>query len=277
MPDPVVAILVDGRPSGDVSALDRGLAFGDGVFRTIRCAGGRPLNWARHYERLEADCALLGLPVPAEALLRGELARVAPGDASAKIVITRGAGGRGYALPAHVSPTRVVAAFPPPAYPSSLASEGVALHRCRLVLSEQPRLAGAKTLNRLENVLARNEWSDAGIREGLLGDAAGRVIEGTMSNLFVASGGRVATPELSRCGVAGAQRARVLEFLREDGVECAVRDIRWEELEAAEEIFLTNSLIGVWPVNRLGGRRLDPGPVARRMRQRIEADDAKGA
>jgi 4-amino-4-deoxychorismate lyase len=74
----VDGILVDGERSGAISALDRGLAFGDGVFRTLRVASGRPLNWPRHYARLRADCALLGLPVPEEATLRRELAEVAP-------------------------------------------------------------------------------------------------------------------------------------------------------------------------------------------------------
>ncbi len=276
MPDSGQSVLVNGRRSEDVSALDRGFAFGDGVFRTIRCVAGRPLNWTRHLERLRADCATLALEAPGEELLLAEVSAVAPRDATVKIVVTRGASGRGYAMPGGVVPTRVVAAFPPPAYPEALGREGVAVRRCRLVLSEQPRYAGAKTLNRLENVMARSEWTDSAIHEGLIADAKGRVIEGTMSNVFVARAGRVATPGLARCGVVGAQRERVRDFLREEGLECAERDIGWDELEAADEVFLTNSLIGVWPVARLEGRTMAPGPIARRMRQRVEANDAKG-
>jgi 4-amino-4-deoxychorismate lyase len=115
--------------------------------------------------------------------------------------------------------------------------------------------AGAKTLNRLENVLARSEWDDPAIAEGLIADADGRVIEGTMSNVFIAVAGRVFTPDLARCGVVGAQRERVRELLRRERVHCEERDLRWTDVLAAEEIFLTNSLIGVWPVRQVDERR----------------------
>jgi 4-amino-4-deoxychorismate lyase len=233
---------------------------------------GRPLNWRWHIARLRADCATLSLPPPAEELLREELARAAPGDATAKIILTRGSAGRGYAMPASVAVRRIVMSFPPPAYPAQLASDGVAVHRCRLVLAQQPQLAGAKTLNRLENVLARSEWSDAAIAEGLLGDAAGRVVEGTMSNLFVVKAGHVSTPVLSRCGVVGAQRERVRELL---GARCGEGDISWHELDQADEAFLTNSLIGAWPIARLDRRRWAPGPVTREVQALLAQQDAR--
>src|SRR5690606_11828021 len=118
-------------------------------------------------------------------------------DAVAKVIVTRGSSRRGYAPRAGGPARRIVAAFPLPPVDAGQARDGIRVRRCRLVLSEQPRLAGAKTLNRLENVLARGEWDDAAIAEGLLCDGAGNVVEGTMSNLFVVAAGRVATPDLS--------------------------------------------------------------------------------
>ncbi len=268
-------VLVDGEPRDAIAASDRGLAFGDGVFRTLRVQGGRPLNWARHHERLAADCRLLRLAPPDSNLLLRELARVAPGEAVAKILVTRGAAGRGYAPPATTRATRVVMAFPPAAHPPERAEAGVRVRRCDLVLSEQPRLAGAKTLNRLENVLARAEWDDASIHEGLVCDAAGRLVEGTMSNVFVVRGGVVATPRLDRCGVAGAQRARVLALLAQYGVTCGESDIPYEGLAAADEVFLTNSVIGAWPVASLDARTWAPGPVTRLVQRLIREDDAR--
>jgi 4-amino-4-deoxychorismate lyase len=244
------------------------------VFRTIAGRGGRPLNWTWHYRRLAADCRLLSIEAPLEALLRAELLRVAPADAVAKIIVTRGAAVRGYAPSAGTPATRVVASFPAAHYPASHGRHGVKVRRCTLILGEQPRLAGAKTLNRLENVLARGEWQDESIAEGLLGDARGHVVEGTMSNVFVVTNGAVATPALARCGVIGAQRERVRELLRNAGFECVERDIRWEELAAADEVFLTNSLIGAWPVASFGERQWKPGPVAVRVQQLLAADDA---
>ena len=236
--------------------------------------GGRALNWAWHLRRLAADCERLKLACPQESLLRQEVARVAGGDATVKLFVTRGAGGRGYAIPAIAATSRTVAAFPPANYDPALARDGVRIRRCALVLSEQPRLAGAKTLNRLENVLARSEWSDAAISEGLVADAAGRVIEATMSNLFVVRYGVVTTPDLSRCGVVGAQRERVRELLTGAGFECRVADLSWSEVESADELFLTNSLIGAWPVTRMDERAWPVGRVTRRVQALIEAQDA---
>jgi 4-amino-4-deoxychorismate lyase len=269
------AVLVDGVARDHVAATDRGLAFGDGVFRTLAVRAGRPLNWSWHRRRLAADCETLGLALPAEELLLAELRQVAPGDAAAKIIVTRGEATRGYGIPSDARATRVVMAFPPPRYPSSHAELGIGVRRCALVLSEQARFAGAKTLNRLENVLARSEWDDAAIAEGLLADAHGRVIEGCASNLFIVRRGRVATPDLSRCGVIGAQRERVRELLARGGTACAVEDLGWQAVEDADEIFLTNSLIGIWPVTRLEARRWGVGPVAGRLQELIAEEDAR--
>ena len=267
-------VLVDGVPSATISALDRGLAFGDGVFRTLAVRGGRPLNWTWHARRLASDCAALRLEPPEEAQLLAELRQVAPADATAKVIVTRGAAVRGYAIGAG-RPTRIVAAFPPVVHPPEAARDGVRVRRCALVLSEQPRLAGAKTLNRLENVLARSEWHDPGIAEGLLGDARGHVIEGVASNLFVVRGGAVATPKLERCGVVGAQRERVRELLAHAHAEVAERDIEWAELDHADEVFLTSSLVGAWPVTTFESRHWPVGAVTRRVQALIEEADAR--
>ena len=238
-------------------------------------SAGRPLNWVRHFARLRFDCGLLGLEAPEESVVRAEISRIAPPEAVVKVILTRGVSDRGYGIAGAAQPTRIVAAFAPADYPAELAAQGVRVRRCAIALSEQPRTAGAKTLNRLENVLARSEWDDPAIREGLIADAARRVIGGTMSNVFVVRNGLVATPDLSRCGVIGAQRERVRDLLEAEGIECLVRDVASEELEDCEEIFLTNSLIGIWPVIRLEDRQWAPGPVARRLQSLLERDDGQ--
>jgi 4-amino-4-deoxychorismate lyase len=152
-------------------------------------------------------------------------------------------------------------------------ADGVRVIRCQLVLGEQPRLAGVKSLNRLENVLARAEWRDSEVREGLLADAAGRVIEATMSNVFAVFGRRLVTPDLSRCGVRGAQRERVLELAHAAGVPVEVADISFAGLLDADEVFLANSIIGVWPVSACGERAWKPGPVTREVQALLARDD----
>ena len=241
----------------------------------MRVHAGRAFNWTWHWNRLALDCAKLRLGVPEEGTLLSEIARVAPGDSVVKALVTRGASARGYAIQPGIASTRIVASYPLPSYAPALAGQGVRVRRCSLILAQQPRLAGAKTLNRLENVLARSEWDDPAIDEGLLADAEGRVIEATMSNLFIVSRGRVFTPELSRCGVVGAQRERVRELLRAQKVHCEETELRWTDIAAADEIFLTNSLIGIWPVRQVDERSYAPGPIAALLQRLIEDDDAR--
>ena len=269
------AILVNGHPAESLPALDRGLQFGDGVFRTLAVAAGRPLNWVNHHARLSADCNALGLACPDSEMLAAEIARVAPGEAAVKIIITRGASGRGYAIPPEARPTRVVAAFELPADDPRLALEGVRVRLCTLRLGLQPRLAGVKSLNRLENVLARSEWRDSAIHEGLLCDSEGRVVEGTMANVFVVRNGHLVTPRLDRCGVAGAQRDRVRQIAASLDEHCEEVDLGIDEIMKADEVFLTNSLIRLWPVREIDGRPFRPGPVARVIREAILAHEAR--
>jgi 4-amino-4-deoxychorismate lyase len=273
-------ILVNGVAAARVRATDRGLAYGDGIFRTLAVVAGRPLHWRRQYAKLAADCAAIALSCPDEPLLR-EALRQACSDAAdahvAKIIVTRGEGPRGYAYAHDAAPTHIVSAAPRVAYPPEYAANGVRVMRCRLTLSHQPALAGIKHLNRLENVLARAEWRDRAIAEGVLCDAADNVIGGTMTNLFVAHGAELATPSLARCGVAGVTRDRVMDAARAHGVTCAVRDIAWSELLQADELILTNTLAGAWPVRKIDGRTFQVGPLARMIQSWLEHDDQESA
>ena len=255
-------ILVDGAVSGLVGANDRGLSYGDGLFETVLFVGGRAPLWPRHMARLAEGCARLLLPVPDVDLLAREATRVCADIARAvvRITLTRGAGPRGYATPSPARTTRIVAASPGPITSPDWYHLGVRVRVCALRLSEQPRLAGIKHLNRLEQVLARAEWNDAEIAEGILCDVAGRVIGATAANLFAVIGGRLVTAQLDRCGVAGVARAEVLALR-----ECEVRDVSLEELMQADEVFLTNSVRGILPVSALRDRRWPIGHVARAL------------
>ncbi len=256
--------LINGIPADVVSASDRGLLYGDGVFRTLKREGGVSRCWPRQYAKLAADCAALGLRCPDAATLAAELAQLPP-DCVAKIIITRGSGARGYAVAADAMPTRIVTASALPEYPESHYAGGVKAHLCKLRLASQPRLAGIKHLNRLENVLARMEWNDASIAEGLLQDEAGSVIEGTLSNVFAWRNGVLHTPELSRCGVAGVQRDRILALAAELGLPVRIAPLALDEVMAADEVLLCNSVIGLWQVREFNGRVWGDGEVSTRL------------
>ncbi|MDO1527387.1 aminodeoxychorismate lyase [Fulvimonas sp. R45] len=256
-------ILVDGQPQDRVSAQDRGLLYGDGLFETVRLVGRAAPLWPRHMRRLAHGCERLRLPMPDPALLWREALAAGEGMAQAvvRITLTRGTGARGYAMPATPHATRVVAAFPMPALDASAYRDGIRLHLCATRLAEQPALAGLKHLNRLEQVLARAEWDDPAVAEGLLCDARGRVVSAVSANLFAVVDGVPATPALDRCGVAGVARAEVLDALP----RAQVRDLPLDECLRAGELFLTSSVRGILPVQAVGDNVYVPGPVARAL------------
>ena len=262
--------LVNGVASEQVSVRDRGLQYGDGVFETVAVCRGRALLWEAHLERLRLGCDRLAIPMPESGVLQDEAARLCTGVTKGvlKIILTRGTGGRGYASGDAGEPTRVLSRFPWPAYEPKWAETGVLARLCETRLARNPRLAGIKHLNRLEQVLARREWEDE-VAEGVMRDEAGDVIEGVMSNLFVVSSGVLATPDLSYCGIAGVMRALVLEKAGAMGVPARIGRLTVDDLERCDELFFTNSIIGIWPVVRFENRYYRVGPMTRQLQGAI--------
>jgi 4-amino-4-deoxychorismate lyase len=262
-------MLIDGKDSDQIAADDRGLLYGDGLFETFAVHSGEPQLWTQHMARLVRGCVRLGIEPPSVDLLQAEARALCAGSARAvlKIIVTRGSGGRGYRPPAPALPRRILSLHPWPDHPAHWPQQGVSVRLCDTPLGTNPRLAGLKHLNRLEQVLARAEWDDPDIAEGLMLDAAGGLVEGTMSNLFLVREGRLRTPALERCGVAGVMRARVLELAAQDGIACEVSDLGLADLQAADEVFVCNSIIGIWPVRRVQSMEFTPGPVTRFLQQ----------
>ncbi|MCA1979248.1 MAG: aminodeoxychorismate lyase [Thiobacillus sp.] len=257
-------MLVNGRPAETIDARDRGLAYGDGVFRTLRVEAGEPLWWRDHAAKLAADCAALALACPDPQALLAEVNAVAgQGDCVVKLIVTRGTGARGYAPP-EGPVTRIVMAAPVPAHGLPGAPTDIAARTCTLRLARQPRLAGVKHLNRLENVLARAEWRDPEIFEGLLCDDTGMLVGGTMSNLLWMKDGELRTPDQSASGVAGVALARLLRAAPRLGIPARFERQPPAAILDADEIMICNSLIGVRRVAQLDGTVLpDAGWRAR--------------
>ncbi len=239
-----------------ITASDRGFSYGDGVFRTVRVRGGRIAAWERHAKKLEDDLARLGLGPPDLCRIAEDVARLGTNhpDCVARITITAGASARGYRRMHGTPLTTILRATALPAWPAEVATLGIALRLCNLRLADQPALAGVKHLNRLEQVLARAEWNDDRTAEGLTLDGAGHAICGTMSNLFILEGSRLATPDLARCGVEGVQRSRILEWARRRGIPATVEALPLERVCAADALILCNSVVGTWWVSRFHGR-----------------------
>lgn len=250
-------ISVNGVLDAAISPLDRGFAYGDGVFETCRYSKGSIPLWDCHRERLMRSAARLQIPLDEQLLnqyLASMMAHLNDGGVSSavvKITLTRGVGGRGYRLPDQVEPTYCIGVFSGNQLHTEQYCKGVSVRICDLRLAQAPALAGMKHLNRLEHILARAEWRDE-FAEGLLLDTQGRVIEATVSNLFAVKNNQLYTPDLSASGVAGIMRQSILEKLAALlGLVCHIVDMDLDFLCAADEMFLCNSVYGIWPINTL--------------------------
>jgi 4-amino-4-deoxychorismate lyase len=265
-----MTLLVNGSAGENVSAHDRGFQFGDGLFETLAVENGAPLLWDKHFRRLQSGADRLGLQAPSAELLRHEVGQVCRGAGRGvlKIVLTRGISGRGYAPSVAAEPTRTVGLYSWPEYPARYRTHGVAVQYCHTLISRHNRLAGLKHLNRLEQILARMELKEDSA-EGLMQDEAGQVVEGTMTNLFVVARDSLITPDLIHSGVEGVMRSVVLERAAALSIECRLGGLTREDIQAANEIFLTNSLIGLWPVRRIQSREYPVGRVTQRIQVAI--------
>ncbi len=267
-------ILINGQAVDSISVGDRGFQYGDGLFETMAVINGACPFWERHMQRLQYGCRRLQFPLPDIALLQAEARVLIQHEKRAvlKLILSRGEGGRGYRYPATVQASRIFMRHPWPDYPEQNGQIGVQVRFCTTTLARQPALAGLKHLNRLEQILARNEWQDAAIIEGLMLDENENVIEGTMSNVFMVQNKHLYTANLSNCGVAGIMRGYILELAHNAGITSHIGDISKQQLGEADEIFLSNSLIGLWPVNRLEGQVFTVGEISHRLQTLINKD-----
>lgn len=267
-------MLINGQTGDSVAVLDRGLQYGDGVFETIAFIHGAAPLWNRHMARLSAGCKSLGLPRQDAGRLALEASQLLQADDALtgkhviKIIITRGEHGSAY-FPREGDATRILYVRDWPQRVAQQDSEGIVLHRCQTRLATGSPLAGLKTLNRIEQVIAAAETRAAGFHEGLLCDADGFIVEALMSNLFWLKRGVLYTPLLDRCGVSGVMRAEVIEQAEYFGMR--VHEVREtpEILESAQAIFLSNAL-GLTVVREFAGRLMDVDAVPLKIRNAIQ-------
>jgi 4-amino-4-deoxychorismate lyase len=266
--------LVNGSLNQTISPFDRGFAYGDGVFRTLKIVRGLPEHWPQHYQKLVADCAAIGIVCPSAELLMSDFVQLFTPDeiAVAKIIITRGEGERGYAPPTVTMPVRVVTKSALPNYADTNYFEGVYLHVCEMRLTAQTKLAGIKHLNRLENVMARMEWQDDAIFDGVLLDQQDNVIECTMSNIFARFKNTLITPDLSQCGVAGITRQQIISHAKLLDLTTKVERLSLPRLLQADEVIICNSLYGAFQASRINNTTWAPQILATHIRNLLAHD-----
>ncbi|MDP1930638.1 MAG: aminodeoxychorismate lyase [Gammaproteobacteria bacterium] len=242
-------MLVNGQPQDHLPISDRGLHYGDGVFETIRVRDNKLLLWDKHLARLTDSCARLCIPCAVDKL-KEEIAQVLnPTNPHGilKIIVTRGSGGRGYFPPDTPSATRIVQLHSLPPDYDLKAINGIRAMICTHPASSNSALAGIKHLNRIDQVMASMELSE-GMDEGFMCNESGYLIEGTKSNVFFVEKGAVITPDLTSSGVAGIMRAVVIDLVKQMKMDVTVRNVALGDIRNASELFVCNSVFGIWPV-----------------------------
>lgn len=267
-------VLINGLSDDKIAITDRGLQYGDGLFETMAYRAGTIEFLNGHLARLIDGCRRLNIEFSQTEKLSHELKKVCQNlgdnDAIIKIIITRGSGGRGYVTASGIEPTRIISTHPLPLHPAHYSQAGVKVRLCTHTLSENAALAGIKHLNRLDQVLARNEWHDSDIAEGIMLDHARNVIEGTMSNVFIVKAGKLLTPLLDKSGVAGVMRAQIMLLAAELNISTVETKIHIDDFMAADEIFISNSAIGIWPVSEINNTFFLAGPITQHLQHVLQ-------
>ena len=272
-----MTVWIDGAliPAGQarVSVLDHGLTTGDGVFEALKIAGGVPFALTRHLDRLRASAAGLRLPEPDCDRIRAGVAAVLaeaghPAEGRIRITVTAGDAALGSERPAAAEPVTIIMLGP--------ARDAAA--DCDVVMVPWPRnergaLAGVKTTSYAENVVALAYARERGAVEGIFGNLAGNLCEGTGTNIFAVIGGHLVTPPLSAGCLAGVTRGLLVEW-----AGAAEEDVPLNALAEAGEAFLTGTSRDVQPIRRVNGIELPscPGPVTRKAAE-IFAERAAGS
>lgn len=264
-------ILINGASKNHIDITDRGFQYGDGLFETLEVKAGHPVFLKRHLERLNSGCQRLSIPFPGFEILSVETNQLCANQSQAilKIIITRGSGGRGYRQPDLIQPTRVLSLHPYPDYPESFWEQGIVSRFCTHRLGLNPGLAGIKHLNRLEQIMARAEWNDPDIQEGLMLDVNDHVIEGTMTNLFYIKDNCLYTSILSHSGVTGILRSLVMKLAEDCTIPVIEHLFDKDELLSANEVFVCNSIIGIWPVRQIENSRFCVGQITRDLQLQL--------
>ncbi len=251
-----------------ISEYDRGLAYGDGLFETIASIHGQLHNWTLHWQRLIDGAKRLQLDVPDENTVLAQINThkdYRNHNCVIKLIVTRGEGGRGYQFPQKQKCTLSISIHRWPERALKDYYSGIDVCICHTCLAQQPALAGIKHLNRLEQVLARNEINDEQFQEGLVlacecvanrpfnatQQSASLVIEATSSNLFFVKEGQLLTPKIDTCGVNGTIRQQIINLSMELGIDIQQIPVCLHDLNEASEIFLTNSIFGIVPIRSI--------------------------
>ncbi|MCW8330810.1 aminodeoxychorismate lyase [Photobacterium sp. SDRW27] len=265
-------ILVNGFAQSTVSVTDRAMQYGDGCFSTILVEQGKPRLWSLHLQRLKKNVVAFNVAEPDWQQLTEQVHQLAaryPGKGGVKVLISRGAGGRGYSPTGCASTQVIVSDFAWPPHYEQWQQQGIPLGVCQQRLGLSPMLAGFKHLNRLEQVLLKQEIEHNNWLDAVALDVEGNVIEASASNIFWRKGNTLYTPELDMSGVHGVMRAHIIELIVGTGYCLEFVKNPLDVLLCADEVFITNALMALVPVTEINGIRFTARSALNALNKRL--------
>lgn len=269
----VVMMWINGAEQTQLAARDRAVQFGDGCFTTAAVINGQIQLLPAHLQRLKQGCERLLMAEPDWQQLEAEMLTAAQGQERTvlKVILTPGAGGRGYSRHGCSHPTRIISLSPWPHHYQALQQQGARLVTSPVPLARNPLLAGIKHLNRLEQVLIRHHLDQTEADEALVLDTEGTVVECCAANLFWREGDKIFTPCLDQAGVAGIMRRFLMAQMAATGQACQLIDGNRDRILAADEVVICNALMPVLPVRSID----DVSFTARSLYQQLLASCQK--
>lgn len=264
---------VNGFPQQAIDLSDRSFQYGDGCFTTMLTVQGAIEHFGYHKQRVDECLDALGIERPNWPQIEVWLkeASIKVGIAGLKLHISRGEGGRGYSSTQVSSSNVTISSFTYPAHYHQIRANGLKLGSCKQRLGLSPMLAGHKHNNRLEQVLLKAEMDQAGELDGLAFDINGHIIETTMANLFWVKDGELFTPDLSLSGVAGVMRRLVLDVTKLEHIPVHIGNFTVEAIEQADEVFISNSILGIAPIVSIPTKQYAVGPLTKSLQGKLNS------
>jgi len=248
--------LINGLKNKGLNPFDRGLMFGDGVFRTFKVIDGKPQHWPLHFRVLQNDCKVLKIVPPSSSVLLVDIKKLFPdkGTYVGKIIVTRGESDRGYSLPKKIKPNRILLKSKHTPIKKEILTRGVAIKLCKIRSNHFNKMGSSKHLNRLENVMAKIELT-ASFFDGLLLDDQGFVIECASHNIYLRMGKTILIPLLKDKGIVGVSQDIILNFAKKQNYKIKSCNIKLDKIIKSDEFFISNSINGVIPVRSFSGKQ----------------------
>lgn len=263
---------INGVESETLPINDRSTQYGDGFFTTMKVENGEICLWPFHLNRLKTTAKRLMMTAPNWQKLEEHVYSIARDLplGGIKVLISRGAGGRGYSPEGCVTTQVIVSDFQYPSHYKRWQENGIELGVSTIKLGlSSPHLAGMKHLNRLEQVLIKDEIAKTEVTDVVVLDLNNKVIETSIGNIFWIKDGRIFTPDLSFSGIEGVMKKHLQQLIEESQLELNEVSVELCELENADEVFITNSLFEIVPINAIVNTKFTQHKFTHRFQEKL--------